>query len=65
MKARPGDKLVVRSAHVGGPWRSGLILEVRRLDGGPPYYVRWDDDGHESLIYPGRDAYVEHLSRAS
>jgi hypothetical protein len=25
----------------------------------PPFYVRWEDDGHESLVFPG-DAVVEH-----
>jgi hypothetical protein len=23
--------------------------------------VRWQDDGHESEVFPGTDAYVEHL----
>jgi len=40
MFARVGDRLVVRSAHVGGPVRDGEILEVRHGDGSPPYVVR-------------------------
>jgi hypothetical protein len=23
--------------------------------------VRWDDDGHEGLYFPGSDASVEHM----
>jgi hypothetical protein len=23
--------------------------------------VRWDDDGHEGLFFPGSDAVVEHI----
>jgi len=52
---------VVRSHHVGDPDRHGEILEVHGPDGGPPYKVRWDDDGHESLFFPGSDAVVVHL----
>ena len=57
MFARSGDRLVIRSVHVGGPVRDGEILEVRHDDGSPPYLVRWSD-GHEGLTYPGSDAHV-------
>ena len=60
MFARSGDRLVVRSLHVGGPVRDGEILEVRHDDGSPPYVVRWSDTGHEALVFPGPDAFVEH-----
>ena len=29
-------------------------------DGSPPYRVRWSDNGHESLFFPGPDAYIHH-----
>ena len=58
MKALVGDELVVHSHHVGEPDRSGEILEVRGTEGQPPYVVRWDEDGHQSLVYPGSDAEV-------
>ena len=29
--------------------------------GEPPYLVRWSDNGHESLTFPGPDAYVQHF----
>jgi Domain of unknown function (DUF1876)/Domain of unknown function (DUF1918) len=57
MDAAVGDRLVVAAAVLGGPMRDGEILQVGS-DGGPPYLVRWSDDGHESLFFPGPDARV-------
>jgi hypothetical protein len=59
MKASVGDRLVIRSTHVDERVREGEIIEVRHEDGSPPYVVRWSDDGHEGLVFPGPDAYVE------
>lgn len=61
MFAEVGDRLVVHSPRVDGPARDGEILRVRHEDGSPPYDVRWSDTGHESLIFPGPDATVEHF----
>jgi hypothetical protein len=60
MHARPGDRIVVRSAQVGAPVRDCEVLEVRHADGSPPYRVRWSDNGHEALYWPGSDATVDH-----
>ncbi len=60
MKASVGDRLVVRGHHIGDPDRGALILAVEGDGGGPPYLVRWDDDDHESLFFPGSDTVVEH-----
>jgi hypothetical protein len=59
MHAAVGDRLVVRSQHLDGPVRAGEIIEVRGPDGSPPYVVRWGDSGHESLVFPGPDAFIE------
>jgi hypothetical protein len=59
LRASVGDRLVVRSLH--GPARDGEILDVRNPDGTPPYWVRWSDNGHEALVYPGPDASVQHF----
>lgn len=64
MKTAMGDRIVIRGHKVGEHERVGEILEVRGLDGAPPYLVRWDDDGHESIIYPGTDAFVRHYETA-
>lgn len=63
-KAAPGDRLVIRAHHVGEPQRDAEILEVRGPGGKPPFLVRWDDTGEESLFFPGSDVVVEHF-RAS
>lgn len=60
MYAAAGDRLIVRSLHVGEPDRDGEVLEVRGRDGAPPYLVRWSDTGHEGLFYPGPDTIVHH-----
>jgi hypothetical protein len=60
MKASNGDRIVVKGHHIGEPDRDGEILEVHGEDGSPPYLVRWEDDGHESLFFPGPDSMVEH-----
>ena len=62
MYADKGDRLVIRSQHVDEAVRDGEILEVRGPQGGPPYLVRWSDNGHESLTFPGPDAYVQPFS---
>lgn len=62
-KASPGDRIVIKGHHVGEHERDGEILEVRGEDGGPPYLVRWTDDGHVSEFFPSSDAHVEHLKR--
>ena len=65
MHATVGDRLIVHSTHVDGPVRDGEILEVHGHDGEPPYVVRWSDNGHKGLIFPGPDASVHHFGRES
>ncbi|WP_148616355.1 DUF1918 domain-containing protein [Nocardioides rubriscoriae] len=60
MQGRVGDRIVIRNTHLGEPVRDGEIIEVQHEDGSPPYLVRWSDNGHESLFFPGPDAYVAH-----
>ncbi len=59
MKAHLGDRLVLEGVHQGDPRRVGVIIAIRRTDGAPPYQVRWLDDGHESLVFPGSEAHIE------
>lgn len=58
MHAEPGDWLVMKGTIVGAPDEIGQIVEVRSAGGGPPYFVRWLRDDHESLVFPGPDAHV-------
>jgi Domain of unknown function (DUF1918) len=60
MHAVKGDWIVIRGKSVGVPDRHGKIMEVRGKEGGPPYYVKFDD-GHESVVYPGSDVVIEHI----
>ena len=61
MHAARGDRLVIRSPQVDHPDRDAEVLEVRHADGSPPYVVRWSDTGHEGLVFPGPDAFIQHL----
>ena len=63
MQASVGDRLVIKGHHVGEPDRDAEIIEVHGEKGAPPYLVRWDEDGHEGLFFPGSDAEVEHFPR--
>lgn len=61
LRAAVGDRLIVRHHHLGERDRDAEILEVLGPDGQPPYRVRWSDDGHESILRPGTDVFVEHF----
>jgi len=61
MKAAVGDRLVIKGHHVGEPDRDAEILEVHGEAGGPPWLIRWSEDGREGLYFPGPDAQVEHF----
>jgi hypothetical protein len=65
MRATVGDRIVIRGHHVGEPDRDCQVLEVKGGDGGSPYVVRWADDGHEALFFPGSDASVQHFEHGS
>ncbi|HKY67052.1 MAG TPA: DUF1918 domain-containing protein [Acidimicrobiales bacterium] len=58
MKAKIGDRIVVRGNRQGDPDRDAEVLEVHGADGDPPYVVRWTQDGHEGLYFPGTDAAI-------
>jgi hypothetical protein len=58
MHAKPGDRIVVRARREHEHGRDGQVLEVRGVDGAPPYLVQWSDSGHEGLYYPSSDAYI-------
>lgn len=62
MNAAPGDRLVIRPHHVGEHARTGIVLEARGPAGTAPFVVKWLDDEHDVLIFPGPDAVVEHVA---
>lgn len=65
MQAKVGDRIVIRGHRMGEPDRDCEVLEVRGLDGQPPYVVRWGDSGHESLFFPGPDVSVQQFEHAN
>jgi hypothetical protein len=65
MHAKKGDWLVVESAVVGRVTRRGKVLDVEGPDGTPPFLVRWEDNGHEGLVFPGPDAHVTTVGAAA
>ena len=58
MKAKVGDWLVMKGGAAGHGDQRGLITEVNSAEGAPPYVVRWLDDDHEAMVFPGPDAVV-------
>jgi nucleotide-binding universal stress UspA family protein len=61
MQVSVGDRIIVRGHRIGEPDRDCEVLEVRDQGGTPPYLVRWEDTGHQALLYPGPDAKVQHF----
>jgi Domain of unknown function (DUF1918) len=61
MQASAGDRIILRSHRTGEPDRDCEVLEVRGSDGQPPYIVRWADSGHQAILYPGPDAWIQHF----
>lgn len=59
MKAQIGDRVVVEGTNLGDRRRVGVVVRLRHPDGTPPYVVRWLDDDHESLMFPGPTTHVE------
>ena len=62
LRARAGDRLVIRGHRVGEPERDGEVLEALGEEGTAPFRVCWSDTGAETLLFPGSDAYVERLA---
>ena len=65
MHATVGDRIVIHGHRVGEPDRDCEVLEARGPDGTPPFRVRWDDSGHETLFFPGPDAEVQHYGEVA
>jgi Domain of unknown function (DUF1918) len=59
VRAAVGDRVHFEANVVGKQEHSAVVVEARGENGGPPYLVR-HDDGHETLVFPGPDAWVEH-----
>jgi uncharacterized protein DUF1918 len=58
MHARIGYWLITEGRTEGRNERRAEIIAVSKDDGSPPYTVRWADNGHEALVFPGPDSIV-------
>jgi len=65
MIAHTGDRIVLDGTHLGDHRRIGIVLAVAHADGGPPYQVRWLDDGKTTLIFPGAEARIDNTAEHS
>jgi hypothetical protein len=57
MYAFKGDRIIVRDDDTV---REAEVVSGTHDDGHPPYWVRWDDSVHDTLVFPPIDAEVEH-----
>jgi hypothetical protein len=57
--AKVGDWLVIEGTTLEDRRRQGEIVAVEHADGSPPYRVRWVEDDHESVVFPGPGARIE------
>jgi len=60
VRAKRGDRIIVESGVIGGARHVGLVVGLLHEDGAPPYRVRWMDNDHEGLYFPGANAHIEH-----
>lgn len=65
LRAEPGDRLIIKSHHVGELSRDAEILDVLGEAGAPPYVVRWEDDGRVTECFPAEDAMVQHFTHGT
>lgn len=56
MRAHTGDWLIVKGRTDSSAARRAMVLEAHGPDGSAPFFVRWIDSGHETLLFPGPDA---------
>ncbi|MBD0740772.1 DUF1918 domain-containing protein [Streptomyces sp. CBMA152] len=61
MRASVGDRLLVHGRTVGQHDRTAEVIEVLGPEGTPPFRVRFED-GHETLMSPGPDTVVRHVT---
>lgn len=60
---RRGQVLTTRPSGAGGPAREAEVVEVRGVNGGPPFLVRWRETGRTSVLVPDGDVWIEPRRR--
>jgi hypothetical protein len=64
MRAAVGDRIHFEGKVVGMHEHTAVVIEARGEDGAPPYLVR-HENGHEAVVYPGADVWIEHVEHAN
>ena len=64
MRAAVGDRIHFEGKVVGMHEHTAVVVEARGENGAPPYLVR-HENGHETVVYPGADVWVEHVEHAN
>lgn len=64
MRAAVGDRIHFEGKVVGMHEHTAVVIEARGEDGAPPYLVR-HENGHETVVYPGADVWIEHVEHAN
>ena len=59
MRAAVGDRLHFQGKVVGLAEHTAVVIEARGENGTPPYVVRYEN-GHETVVFPGADVWIEH-----
>jgi hypothetical protein len=60
MRVAAGDLLLIKGRHAGEPDLRVRVVETHGENGTPPWRVRWGEEGHEGLLFPGAEAVIEH-----
>lgn len=60
MRVAAGDLLLIKGRHAGEPDLRVRVVETHGANGRPPWRVRWGDEGHEGLLFPGPEAAIEY-----
>jgi anti-anti-sigma regulatory factor len=64
MRARPGDRVLVKERRAGEGDREAVIIEVWSEHGRPPYVVRWHDGSRKVFFPASADTLIAAVSVA-
>jgi hypothetical protein len=60
MRVAAGDLLLIKGRYAGESDLRVKVVETNGANGAPPWRVRWGEEGHEGLLFPGPEAAIEY-----